>query len=62
MEKYFLFVMLSLTIAESVPIVVAFIGIYGILKHKDQFYRMFRRKPFDEKISVPLLTIALAIL
>ncbi len=62
-KKYFLFVMLSLTIAESVPIVVAFIGIYGILKHKDQFYRMFRRKPFDEKkISVLLLTIALAIL
>jgi uncharacterized membrane protein len=61
--KYFLFLILALAIAESVPIVVAFVGIYGILKYRDQFYRMFRRKPFDvKKISVPLSTIALAFL
>lgn len=61
--KYFFFLMLALTIAESVPIVVVFVGFYGILKYRDQFHRMFRSKPFEtKKILVPLATIALALL
>jgi uncharacterized membrane protein len=62
--KYFAFLILALTIAENVPIVVAFMGLYGVFRYRKEFWRIFRREKEAlnlKRIFVPLLTMVLAI-
>jgi uncharacterized membrane protein len=61
-SKYFIFVMLALTIAESVSITVAFVGIYGVLKYRKVFFETLKRKTLqDKRILIPLATVAIAV-
>jgi len=60
--RYFTFTVLALTIAENVPIVVIFVGLYGLLKYRREISQALRRKAFDEKkILIPPATITVGI-
>ncbi len=59
--KYFIFLVLALSIAENVPLVVIFIGIYGFFKHRNILLDLFKhKKPTDKRILVPFFTITMA--
>jgi len=60
--KYFLFIVLALSIAENVSLVVLFFGLYGVLKYRSLLFKTLRQKKLaDKKALVPLVTIALAL-
>jgi len=61
-SRYFIFLVLALSIAENVSLVVLFIGLYGIMKYKNHLFNFFKlRKLNDKRILVPLATIILAV-
>ncbi|HVP92822.1 MAG TPA: DUF2079 domain-containing protein [Acidobacteriota bacterium] len=60
--KYFLFIFLALTIAESVSITIIFVGLYGMLKFRRIFFDSLKQKTLlNKKLLIPLLTIMLAL-
>jgi len=60
--KYFFFIFLALTIAESVSITIVFVGLYGLLKFRKIFFNTLKQRVLlDKKILIPLLTIAFAV-
>jgi uncharacterized membrane protein len=59
---YFLFVFLSLTVAENVPITVVFIGLYGFWRFRTRIVNALKtRKLVDAVFLVPILTIVIAV-
>lgn len=61
--KYFLFIFLSLTVAENVSFVVLFIGLYTAWLYRKSLLQAIKQKTVSEKrVLVPLITIAIAIL
>jgi uncharacterized membrane protein len=60
--QYFLFVVLSLMVAENVPITVAFIGLYCCWRFRKQIVNALKTHNLDEpKLIVPVVTIGLSI-
>ncbi len=60
--KYFAFIILALAIAESVPLVVLFIGFYALWMYRKTLFATLKQKDLsDKKILIPLTTITLAI-
>jgi uncharacterized membrane protein len=60
---YFLFIFLSLTVAENVSITVVFIGMYCFWRFRKQVLEAIRtRELVDKRLIVPILTIVLAVL
>lgn len=60
--KYFLFIVLALSIAENVSLVVLFFGLYGVLKYRSLLLKSLGQKKLaDKKALVPLVTIAVAL-
>ncbi len=59
---YFFFIILSLTVAENVPITVAFIGLYGFWRFRKRIISALKaRKLNDFVFLVPVLTIIIAV-
>ncbi|MCW4042171.1 MAG: DUF2079 domain-containing protein, partial [Candidatus Bathyarchaeota archaeon] len=59
---YFFFVFLALSVAENVPVVVVFIGIYGLWLFRKQAVKTLRQRTLqDKRILIPLLTIIIAV-
>ena len=60
--RYFLFVFLALTVAENVPITVAFLGLYCFWRFRKRIVSAVKsRKLVDKNLLVPILTIAIAV-
>ncbi|MBX5327181.1 MAG: DUF2079 domain-containing protein [Candidatus Bathyarchaeia archaeon] len=60
-KRYLVFTVLALAIAESVSMVVVFVGLYGLVKYKDILVKSLQQKSLvDKKILVPFATIMLA--
>jgi uncharacterized membrane protein len=60
--SYFLFVFLSLAVAENVPITVVFIGLYGFWRFRTRIINSLKtRRLEDAGFLVPILTIAIAV-
>jgi uncharacterized membrane protein len=60
---YFLFIFLSLAVAENVPITVVFLGIYCFWRFRKQIIEAIKtRRLFDKRLIVPILTIVVALL
>ncbi len=60
---YFVFVFLSLTVAENVPITVVLIGLYGFWRFRKRIFMALKtRKLFDVFFLVPILTIIIAVI
>ncbi len=60
---YFILVLLSLTVAENVPIAVIFIGLYCFWRFRKQIINSIKTRTYVEpKLLVPVLTIAMALL
>jgi len=61
-KKYFVCIIFALAVAESVCIVVAFIGLYELLKYRKPLLQTFKQRTLkDKKVLVPLITITIAI-
>ncbi len=61
-STYFLFIFLSLAVAENIPIMVVFIGLYCFWRFREQFIATIRtHKIVDKRIAIPVLTIIFAI-
>lgn len=61
--KYYLFIFLSLTVAENVSFVVLFIGLYTVWLYRKSLLQTIKQKAVSEKRAlIPLITIAIAIL
>jgi len=59
---YFLFVFLSLSVAENVPITVVFIGLYGFWRFRTRIINALKtRRLVDVAFLVPILTIVMAV-
>ena len=59
---YFLFVFLSLTVAENVPITVVFIGLYGFWRFRTRIINALKtRKIANITFFVPILTIVMSV-
>ena len=60
---YFVFILLSLSVAENVPLVVVFIGLYCFWLYRRQLIQTVREKNLSNKrVLVPIITITIAIL
>ena len=60
--KYFTFIILALAIAESVPLVVLFIGFYSLWVYRKILFTTLKQKALtDRRILIPFITITLAI-
>lgn len=60
---YFFFLFLSLMVAENVPILVLFIGLYCFWLYRKQFINAIRKKTIsDRNVLIPPLTILIAFL
>jgi uncharacterized membrane protein len=60
--KYFIFIVLALSIAENVSLVVLFLGLYEVFKYRALFLKVLKEKRLrDKKVFVPLTTIGLAL-
>jgi uncharacterized membrane protein len=58
---YLLFIFLSLTVAESVSIIVVFIGLYCFWRFREQIVKAVRtRRLVDKRLIFPILTIIFA--
>ena len=59
--QYFLFVFLSLTVAENVPVTVIFVGLYSFWRFRRPIFSALKaRKLKEARLVVPVLTIAIA--
>lgn len=59
---YFAFIILALAVAESVPIVVLFIGFYALWIYRKAFLQTIKQKTVsDKRILIPFVTIVLAL-
>ena len=59
---YFLFTILSLFVAENVPLIIFFIGIYGFWLYRKQLVDSIRQQTLtDKKILIPVITVVIAI-
>ena len=60
---YFVFILLSLSVAENVPLVVFFIGLYCFWLYRRQVIQTVREKNLsNKKVLVPIITITIAVL
>jgi uncharacterized membrane protein len=60
---YFLFIFLSLTVAENVPITVVFIGLYCFWRFRKQVFGALKARKFlDARLIAPVLTIVVALI
>jgi len=60
---YFVFILLSLTVAENVPLVVVFIGLSCFWLYRRQLIQTVREKNLSNKrVLVPIITITIAVL
>jgi len=60
-KRYLIFTVLALAIAESVSIVVVFVGLYGLVKYRNVLVKSLQQKALvDKKIVIPFVTIILA--
>jgi uncharacterized membrane protein len=60
---YFVFIFLSLTVAENVPITVVFIGLYCFWRFRKHIFGALKARKFlDAKIIAPVLTIVIALI
>jgi uncharacterized membrane protein len=61
--RYYTFIILALAVAESVSVVVLFIGLYAIWKYRKFFLSSVKQRVIaDKRVLIPLITIMLAIL
>jgi uncharacterized membrane protein len=61
-KKYFMFIILALSIAENVPLVVMFIGFYALWVYRRILFTTLKQKALtDRRVLIPLITITLAI-
>jgi uncharacterized membrane protein len=61
--KHYLFLILALAIAESVSVVVFFLGLYTLLVYRRNVYAAIKKKTLrDKKVIIPFLTMAAAVL
>lgn len=60
--QYFVFIFLSLMVAENVPVTVVFVGLYGFWRFRKQFLDMIKIRKFDVKLAIPILTVVIAVL
>lgn len=59
---YFVFIFLSLMVAESVSIIVVFLGLYCFWRFRKQLVEAIKwRKLFDKRLLIPVLTITIAL-
>ncbi|MCK4433879.1 DUF2079 domain-containing protein [Candidatus Bathyarchaeota archaeon] len=59
---YFVFILLSLSVAENVPFVVVFIGFYCFWLYRKQVVQTVKERNFsDKRVLIPILTIAIAV-
>ena len=60
--KYFAFIILALAVAESVCVVVLFIGLFILWRYRKPFFSTLKQRAIDDKrILIPLVTMSLAI-
>ncbi|MGQ9460016.1 MAG: DUF2079 domain-containing protein [Candidatus Bathyarchaeaceae archaeon] len=60
--KYFTFIILALSVAESVSVVVVFIGFYTLWVYRRIIFATLKQKALsDRRILIPLITMTLAI-
>lgn len=60
---YFVFILLSLSVAENVPLVVFFIGLYCAWLYRRQLIQSVREKKLSNKrVLVPIITMTIAVL
>jgi len=59
---YFVFILLSLSVAENVPFTIVFIGLYCLWLYRKQVVQMVKEKNVsDKRVLIPILTIAIAV-
>ena len=59
---YFVFILLSLSVAENVPFVVVSIGLSCFWLYRKQVVQMIKEKNLsDKRVLIPILTIAIAV-
>lgn len=59
---YFMFILLSLSVAENVPFVVVSIGLYCFWLYRKQVVQIIKEKKLsDKRVLIPILTIAIAV-
>jgi uncharacterized membrane protein len=60
--RYYAFIIFALAIAESVPVIVLFIGIYTLWRYRNILFATLKQKTLsDGRILIPVTTITLAV-
>lgn len=60
--RYYVFIILALAVAESVSLIVLFIGFYTLCVYRNILFTTLKQKTFnDRRVLIPVITITLAV-